>query len=369
MKALLLFFCLAPFVVNCSGQTTTQSSECHVFAPDDSNPTLPPEMCSWIIAHLAPGEHAGAVDFDGSYTTDTADGMLHQHTLPPKFRTVLLLESMKKDIKTFEGLVKNDADPDHGQTAMLEQALEAWPKVRDAFCSYHPGESYTDFSDQQQVCPGSQPNGTGAAIPATSSAGLQTSRSDVGVPANVPGTRTCQKAITFAYAGNGGLIYRLPDVSHKWLDKFQRKYRNVCFLQYGARSGQRNYLVVLSSSASAYSGLQPVFRTSTATTPVSGNGALTDNSGSTWNFTYQGTETTTTTTQTNVPYTDTTSGFYADAYAEDGTLVGSGERSASSRQGGDPSNAAGYNLMSALLSIHLKEHLLESIVKKVSALP
>jgi hypothetical protein len=369
VKTLLLLFCLVvPLAVNCTGQTTATSDSCHGIA-EYSEGGLSSEICSWIVAHLAPGESTASVAFDGSYMTLTADGMLHQHTLPPKYQSVLLLESVKRDIGQIEEMVRTDTDPAHPKTAMLEQALEAWSKVRDNYCNWHPGETYADYSDQKQTCPGSQANGTEAAIPATGSAGLQTSRSDAGVAANVLGTRTCQKAITFAYAGNGALVYRLPDVSHKWLDQFQRKYHNVCFLQYGAHSGQQNYLVVLSSSASAYKGLQPVFRTSTTTTPVSGNGTLTDNSGSTWNFTYQGTETTTTTTQTNVLYTDTTSELYANAYTEDGTLVGSSERSASSRQGGDPSNAAGYNLMSALLSIHLKEHLLESVVKKVNALP
>jgi hypothetical protein len=96
---------------------------------------------------------------------------------------------------------------------------------------------------------------------------------------------------------------------------------------------------------------------------------VTDNSGSTWYFTYQGTVTTTTTTQTNVPYTDTTSFFYANAYSEEGSLVVTSDRTASTRQGGDPWNALGYNLTSALLSINLKERLLESIVKQVNTLP
>ncbi len=294
--------------------------------------------------------------------------MLHQRILPPKFQTVLLLKSVKKNIRTLEEAVKEDTDPRHTETAMLEQALEVWPKVRDAYCSYHPGETDTDFSDQEQVCPGSRADGTGAAIPATSSASLEGGRPMAGGSANTHGTKTCPEAITFAYARNGELVYRLPDISQKWLKKFEKKYPNVCFLQYDARAGQQNYLVVLSSSASAFNGLQPVFRTSTSTTPVSGSGTVTDNSGSTWDVTYQGTVTTTTTSQTNVPYTDTTSDFYANAYSEDGTLVGSSQRSVSSRQSGDPYNAAGYNLTSALLSIHLKEHLIENIVKKVSAL-
>src|ERR1039458_9044105 len=58
------------------------------------------------------------------------------------------------------------------------------------------------------------------------------------------------------------------------------------------------------------SGLYPVYRTTndTSTSPTIGNGTITDNSGSSWSYTYQGTTTSTTTTtqQTALPYTDTT---------------------------------------------------------------
>jgi hypothetical protein len=185
----------------------------------------------------------------------------------------------------------------------------------------------------------------------------------------------CPKAITFAVAENGTLVYRTPKVSAKWFEKAQNKFSNVCFAQVGNSStpGNTNYLIVLSTSRAMFNGLRPVFskNTSTSTTPVSGSGIVTDNTGSIWNYSYQGTDTTTTTTttQTNVPYTDTTFGLYASAYDESGALIGTAQRAATFRQGGEAANTLGYNIGSRLLSIHIREHLLEDIVKQVSVLP
>jgi TPR repeat protein len=185
----------------------------------------------------------------------------------------------------------------------------------------------------------------------------------------------CNKSITFAVASNGSLVYRLPNVSTKWLANVQKKFPNVCFPQDGGipATGAANYLIVLSTQSNEFNGLYPTYRTSTDTTtsPTSGTGTVTDSSGSAWNYTYQGTitSTTTTTTQTDIPYTDTTVGLYASAYSEDGRQVGWARRAESYRQGGDPSNTLGYNLGARLASIHVKEHLLDDIVGRVNALP
>ncbi len=98
---------------------------------------------------------------------------------------------------------------------------------------------------------------------------------------------------------------------------------------------------------------------------------ITDSGGSTWNYTYQGSfsSTTTTTEQTNVPYTDTTVGLYATAYNERGTPVASARRAESFRQGGDGANTLGYNLGARLAAIHIKEHLLNDVVGRVDSVP
>ena len=186
---------------------------------------------------------------------------------------------------------------------------------------------------------------------------------------------SCTKTVTFAVAENGSLDYRLPKVSPKWFEKTQKKFPNVCFSQYGvtASTNTEQYLIVLSTQSSAFNGLYPAYRTTTDTAinPVSGNGTISDNSGSSWSYTYQGTITTTMTTtqQTDLPYTDTTIGLFANAYDQRGNPIGSAQRAESFRQGGDAANTLGYNLGARLSAIHIKERLLEDIVNKVNTAP
>jgi hypothetical protein len=104
------------------------------------------------------------------------------------------------------------------------------------------------------------------------------------------------------------------------------------------------------------------------TTPLSGNGTIVNSYGGMWNYTYNGTETTTTTTtaQVNLLYTDTSNYLYAYSYNQRGILVSSRWRAVTVRQGGDGANTLGYNLGSALASIHIKERLLQSAVEDIS---
>lgn len=421
MRRILLFFCLVPFSFYCFGQHTSQLNQCKEILAKDPDTILSPDICSVIVSGLASNEEVASVFDSGSFMTLTPDGILHEKHLPAAVQSSLVLKSLTRTVQNAEVLA--DQHPKNMTAALLPGALEYWAQVRDTFCSYHPGGFYSDLSGKEHVCQNTtitgspnfpeeilngvsvlqlnfqtaradlvllsptdaeavqsaqSPNTTNTALPQAvpSDSGnpfMKIAEQTGGDSSASPSPRhglhgPCQKAITFAFARGRQLTYAVP-VSPKSLSKFRRKYPIVCFTQYAAGSGEHNYLVVLSSSASAFTGLQPAFRTSTTTAPVSGSGTLTDSSGETWQFAYEGTETATTTTQKNVPYTHTTSAFYANAYSEDGTLIASSERSTSSRQGGDPYNAAGYNITSALLSIHLKEHLVESIVKKVSSLP
>jgi len=185
----------------------------------------------------------------------------------------------------------------------------------------------------------------------------------------------CRKSVTFAVAANGSLTYRLPNVNTKWFDNAMKKNPDICFTQYGS-AGAGNavqFLVVLSTSQTAFNGLYPVYRTDTSTTtiPVSGSGTITSGNGSMWNYTYQGqdTVTTTSTETTEVPYRDTTVGLYAMAYDDKGNALGLVQRSETFRQGGNPNNTLGYNLGSRLAAIHIKENLLEDALKRILAVP
>jgi len=186
----------------------------------------------------------------------------------------------------------------------------------------------------------------------------------------------CKKNISFAVAGGGQIVPRMPDFAQKWVAKNQKKYAGLCFSQV-PDSRAANYLLVFSTSQSAFNGIYPTVRTNTSTstnmTPVSGSGTVTDNYGGMWNYTYDGTVTTTTTTTTtteeNLPYRDTSNTLYLHAYSQNGSLVSERWRTVTTRQGGDAGNTLGYNLGAALVTIHFKEHLLRQAVEDVTKGP
>jgi hypothetical protein len=186
----------------------------------------------------------------------------------------------------------------------------------------------------------------------------------------------CEKNVSFAVAEGGQIVPRVPAFADKWISKNQKKYAGLCFSQ-APNSRAANYLLVFSTSQSAFNGIYPVVRTSTNTntntTPVSGSGTVTDNYGSMWNYTYDGTVTTTTTTTTtthdDLPYTDTSNTLYLRSYDQNGRVISERWRTITTRQGGDGANTLGYNLGAALGAIHMKQHLLKNVVEDVTKGP
>jgi hypothetical protein len=200
-------------------------------------------------------------------------------------------------------------------------------------------------------------------LPVTNLAESQTNRAMIGRP------DTCRKNISFAVAEGGQVVSRAPKFTQKWIEKNARKYPGLCFAQ-APNSQAANYVLVFSTSQSAFNGIYPTVRTSTSssTTPVNGSGTVTDNYGGMWNYTYNGTATTTTTTtsQVDLPYSDTTRSLYLNSYDQRGTLVSQRWRSMTTRQGGDAYNTLGYNLGASLGAIHIKERLLKDTVDDVA---
>lgn len=177
--------------------------------------------------------------------------------------------------------------------------------------------------------------------------------------------------VSFAIADQSGSVHPgMPGWASNWVRKNAKKYPNVLFQQGCPVQGKDNYLIVFSSSASALSGFDPVVTTNstTDTTPVSGSGTVTDNYGSTWNYTYNGevTTTTTTTTEENVPYTIQSNTLYATAYDARGIIVSQRWHVYNTKQGGDPGNSIGYNLGSALGAINSRGRLLNAVVKDIA---
>ena len=176
----------------------------------------------------------------------------------------------------------------------------------------------------------------------------------------------CHTNISFAVADGGSVFPSMPSFVAKWVSnkKHLAKHQGMCFSQTPSASAE-NYLIVFSTSASSFVGLYPTFRTNASISSVSGNGTAIDNYGAMWSYAYNGTVTTTTTTTVNAPYIDTSRTLYASAYNQYGAGVSRRWATVKTRQGGDPYNTLGYNLGAALVSIHMKERLLEATLKEI----
>jgi len=185
----------------------------------------------------------------------------------------------------------------------------------------------------------------------------------------------CTKVVSFGYMaptpqGARLIHYNIRDGTSKgWLNNWVRKnaknYPDVCFLPNPLKD-HANFLVVLSNSPRFFQGFQAVTTTATNTTPVSGSGTVTDNYGGTWNYTYNGEVTTTTTTQENVPYQINTNILYANAYNDDGAIVSHRYHVYSTQTGGNGYSAFGYNMGNALRAINARGRLITSVVQDLA---
>ncbi len=184
-----------------------------------------------------------------------------------------------------------------------------------------------------------------------------------------PMKQTSVKTVSFAVANhNGGIEYCVPNWVQKWVKKNAKKHPDILFTQEKG-VGNNSYLIVLSDSAHALSGFEPVTHTSTSTStsPVSGSGTVTDYYGDRWNYTYDGTVTTTTTTQTteNEAYTIESRTLYATAFDSRGGTVSQHWHEYSTKSGGNAYNSLGYNLGNALAAINARGRLLGAVAKDI----
>jgi hypothetical protein len=391
----------------------------------------PPDTCSAILGSIGRTDKLGLGPFeDGSFMviTQGADGKPTGKTLylPPRIRSEIALRTVAQTVHDVQSLA--DKEPNGTFAGMLPDGSNLWMQLLDVYCYYHPDEQYTDLLGKSAKCEkrDSLPDDKtmesefdGALVyknnyltfldarvaqrlaneapadpwavvsvgnqPATPPAS-QTEKSVTQAAAATPERRMsrpvvqtwtdCDKNISFAVAGGGQVVSRVPSFADKWISKNRKKYPGLCFSQ-TPNPQSANYLLVFSTSQSAFNGIYPTVRTSTSTntntTPVSGSGTITDNYGGMWNYTYDGTVTTTTTTTTtthdNLPYTDTSNTLYVHSYDQHGRLIAQRWRTLTTRQGGDAANTVGYNLGAALGAIHFKEHLLKSAVADIVKLP
>jgi hypothetical protein len=172
-------------------------------------------------------------------------------------------------------------------------------------------------------------------------------------------TLTCSKTIGFAVMGSGRVDQFMPVWIQNWVKKNAKKNPDICFSEV-PRLGE-NFIIVLSNSSLQYSGLMPVTRTYTDTTPVSGTGI---SNGDVWRF--DGTLTTTTRINYAAPYTDTNTSLYATAYNSQGRIVAQRYHVYSVRSGGEGANTLGYNLGNMLTNINARGSLINRVVKDIA---
>lgn len=155
----------------------------------------------------------------------------------------------------------------------------------------------------------------------------------------------CDQIVTVAGLTPRGLALYVPPEGQKFMAKNSQNYPRMCLLEDANNvvPGVPRYLLVYTYSESAFAGFQPVTRTSTTTTPVSGSGTVMNSYGGSWNFTYYGTVETTEMDTIEAPYVIQSHSLYLNAYDENGALFSHHSFTVSSQSGGNGASALGYN--------------------------
>ncbi len=312
--------------------------------------------------------------------------VVYRHWLEQISRDYIKLREISQDDKVDPEFVRSMEQAFHDTSD--ESAV--WVRLKTGYCNEVPSGAYPDIDGKMQNCGGQS---TAQQLAAPSSHDSATSSQLNGVSARTatlatsypPSVTTlastqankiakepagaCEKNVSFAVVEDAQVESRVPRFAQKWIEKNKKKYPALCFSQTPDPQAA-NFLLVFSTSQSAFNGIYPTVHTnsSSGTTPVNGNGTVTDSYGGMWNYTYNGTVTTTTTTtsQVSLPYTDTTKSLYVYSYDQRGQLLSRHRRSITTRQGGDGANTFGYNLGAALSAIHLKEHLLKAALNDLA---
>jgi PEGA domain len=100
---------------------------------------------------------------------------------------------------------------------------------------------------------------------------------------------SCSKVVSFAVAEGGQPVPAIPKFAQKWLESKapRQHYGNLCFSQIPS-AGLPSYLVVFSTTETAFQGLTPTAHTYTTETPGHANQSAMSSSGGTWAYGYTG---------------------------------------------------------------------------------
>lgn len=134
----------------------------------------------------------------------------------------------------------------------------------------------------QNPAPAEQAPAAAAQAPATQAPAAQAPAPQAPAPSG-----GCAKNVSFAVAENGQPVPDVPKFTLKWLEGKSRKehFSNVCFSQIPSAT-RTNYIVVFSTSESAFEGLKPTAHTYTSA--GQGGNAPIASYGGTWDYAYTG---------------------------------------------------------------------------------
>ena len=100
---------------------------------------------------------------------------------------------------------------------------------------------------------------------------------------------SCGKNVSFAVAESGQPVPAIPKFTLKWLGSKERResFSGLCFSQVPSY-GMPNYLLIFSTTADAFHGLQAAGHTYKTSTPAHESNAAVTSYGGTWTFAYTG---------------------------------------------------------------------------------
>ena len=139
-----------------------------------------------------------------------------------------------------------------------------------------------------------------------------------------PPASSCSKNVSFSVAEGGQPVPAIPKFALKWLgSKAPREhYGTLCFSQIPS-AARPNYVVVFSTTESAFQGLTPSAHTYTTDTPGHASTAALNSSGGTWAYAYTGAPPAATTDTLSLRKDDKPKVLDVRAYDQSGRVVSS----------------------------------------------
>lgn len=143
----------------------------------------------------------------------------------------------------------------------------------------------------------------------------------------------CSRNVSFAVAEGGQPVPAIPKFAAKWLESKAPRdhYGTVCFSQIPS-AARPSYIVVFSTTETAFQGLTPSAHTYTTDTPGHANSGTLNSSGGTWTYAYAGAPPSATTDTLSLRRDDKPKELVVKAYDQNGRVVSQSSLSAISNR-------------------------------------